>query len=350
MHHESMQVAFFLSGLKPSSPFPFSRWITQILPTTSADEKKTFSLHVPSLQPHRQGDQVPIRFYVPPAPKTIKGKVPVVVWMHGGGFVFGSVSDASSDRTARAIADALDVYVIAVDYSLAPEHPFPDGLEDCYAVLAQLEEGNADWIVGRGKFSHIPPISRSHVFVGGVGAGGNLALQSTLLWEDRRLSNKEPLPSLLPQYHSHSGKLQILGGFLMTPDLMMVPSSPHYYKSELILMHDTSDMLRRLYLNVSTEEEATRLMLDPFVGTTNTMEAIAKLKTRFELFSMTPCLYHEDIKDFHKNVTEGYGGDCALMSYFQSVQGEIFLRKDSHSSFIHRFWNLVDSTIPEFYK
>ena len=69
MHHESMQVAFFLSGLKPSSPFPFSRWITQILPTTSADEKKTFSLHVPSLQPHRQGDQVPIRFYVPPAPK-----------------------------------------------------------------------------------------------------------------------------------------------------------------------------------------------------------------------------------------------------------------------------------------
>jgi len=348
MYHEGMQTAFFLSGLTASSPFPFSRWITRLLPTTPTDEKTSFSLHVPSLQPHRAGDQVPIRLYVPSSPKSIKGKVPVIVWMHGGGFVFGSVAEYSADRLARTTAQQLGVYVVAVDYSLAPEHPFPDGLEDCYAVLAHLELATADWIRATGNFSHHMPMSLSHVFVGGVGAGANLAFHSTLLWEDRRLSNKELLPSKLQHHHTHStNRLKILANFLVTPDMMMSPPPPEYYTSELVLQPDTSDILRRLYLNASSQEEALRLMEDPFVGMTNIMEVVAKGNVKIELFSLSPSLYHQEVRYFHENMTE-LGGPSAMMTYFQNVQGEIYWRQDILSSYIHRFWSLLDNMIAEY--
>nr|WSX78456.1 alpha/beta hydrolase [Streptomyces sp. NBC_00899] len=72
---------------------------------------------------------VPLRRYRPGGPG-----LPLLVFLHGGGFVFCDLD--THDRTCRRIARACDVDVLAVDYRLAPEHPHPAALDDAVAVLA----------------------------------------------------------------------------------------------------------------------------------------------------------------------------------------------------------------------
>ena len=80
--------------------------------------------------------EVLVRVYAP-ADRTTA--VPGLLDIHGGGFVMGSI-DMEHAAAARFVR-ALGIVVVAVEYRLAPEHPFPAGLEDCYAALA--------WMVAR---------------------------------------------------------------------------------------------------------------------------------------------------------------------------------------------------------
>ncbi|WP_079189569.1 alpha/beta hydrolase [Actinacidiphila paucisporea] len=73
---------------------------------------------------------VPVRRYRPGG-----DGLPLLVFLHGGGFVFCDLD--THDRTCRRIARACDVDVLAVDYRLAPEHPHPAALDDAVAVLRQ---------------------------------------------------------------------------------------------------------------------------------------------------------------------------------------------------------------------
>jgi acetyl esterase len=61
------------------------------------------------------------------------GRLPAVVYLHGGGWTFGSVD--AHDRLMRLLSRAAEAAVIGVDYRLAPEHPFPAPLEDCRAAI-----------------------------------------------------------------------------------------------------------------------------------------------------------------------------------------------------------------------
>jgi acetyl esterase len=89
------------------------------------------------------------------------------VWFHGGGFVLGSI--ASHDGVCRALASQAGIVVASVEYRLAPEHPFPAGLEDAIAVTR--------WILARGEVLGIDPRA---VAVGGDSAGGNFATGAAL--------------------------------------------------------------------------------------------------------------------------------------------------------------------------
>jgi acetyl esterase len=110
------------------------------------------------------GGPVPVRVYRPHAAPGAG----VLVWLHGGSFVAGSL-DGSEDQ-ARALALASGCTVVAVDYRLAPEHRFPAGLEDCYATVA--------WAAGRpAELGDVGP----GLAVGGESAGGTLAAAVTLL-------------------------------------------------------------------------------------------------------------------------------------------------------------------------
>lgn len=92
--------------------------------------------------------------------KDVRPKQPALLWIHGGGYVMG----AADDERSMAIAHACDVTVFSVDYRLAPEQPFPAGLNDCYSVL--------NWIMQEAESLGIDP---SCVAIGGASAGGGLA-------------------------------------------------------------------------------------------------------------------------------------------------------------------------------
>lgn len=102
-------------------------------------------------------------------PSGSSSPAPGLVWIHGGGYVIGSA--AQDDRLCRDWADRLGVVVAAVEYRLAPEHPYPTPLEDCYQVLT--------WLAG------LPGVDADRVAIGGASAGGGLAAALALLARDR---------------------------------------------------------------------------------------------------------------------------------------------------------------------
>jgi len=97
-----------------------------------------------------------------------EGPAPTLVFYHGGGFVIGSL--ASHDRDCRALANRGQCQVIAVDYRLAPEHPFPAAVDDAVAALERI-------VGAAGEFDVDP----ARVAVGGDSAGGNLAAGTALV-------------------------------------------------------------------------------------------------------------------------------------------------------------------------
>jgi acetyl esterase len=97
----------------------------------------------------------------------------LVIYFHGGGWCIGSV--ALMDGVAREIAYSTGAVVISVEYRLAPEHPYPAGLEDCRAVTR--------WALANPSRWHVPP---GAVVVAGESAGGNLAAAVALSLRDSR--------------------------------------------------------------------------------------------------------------------------------------------------------------------
>ena len=94
-------------------------------------------------------------------------KLPLLIYFHGGGWTFGSINSCS--RYCDAMAASGKVKVIAVDYRLAPENPFPAGLEDCInSVLYAIENSDSLGIDCR------------QITLGGDSSGGNLAISAAL--------------------------------------------------------------------------------------------------------------------------------------------------------------------------
>ena len=112
---------------------------------------------------------VPIRLYRPAGANAVS---PCIVYLHGGAFTKGNLD--SGDPVAWGIADITGLVVVSADYRLAPEHPFPCGVEDCYAVLLALSKHGADY-----------GIDGKRLAVWGDSAGGNMAAAVCLMARDR---------------------------------------------------------------------------------------------------------------------------------------------------------------------
>jgi acetyl esterase len=121
---------------------------------------------VEDLQAQGPRGAIPLRLY---RPQTNTPK-PLLIWCHGGGFVLGDLD--TNDTPLRALANRSGCAVLAVDYRLAPEHPFPAGIEDGYAALA--------WAAAR---TH--ELGASRIVIGGDSAGGNIATVVTMLARER---------------------------------------------------------------------------------------------------------------------------------------------------------------------
>jgi acetyl esterase len=114
------------------------------------------------------GGPIPARLY-----RSAKnGTLPVLVFLHGGGWVVGNID--SHEAMCRHLANRAECAVLSVDYRMGPEHKFPAAVEDCFAATV--------WTAGNAAALGVDP---GRLAVGGDSAGGNLAAVVSLLARDK---------------------------------------------------------------------------------------------------------------------------------------------------------------------
>src|SRR6266851_9914310 len=162
------QVRAFIEMLKATIPADAPRtW--QLTPQQAREQCERFfapfnaggpqmaearDLRVPG---HR--GEIPARLFVP---RNAAPKSPGLLYLHGGGFVIGSIS--THDRLARELAERLGARVLLPEYALAPEHPYPQGLDDCVDA--------ARWVSVNSSQLGIDP---ARLLIGGDSAGATLS-------------------------------------------------------------------------------------------------------------------------------------------------------------------------------
>ncbi|MGI3779629.1 MAG: alpha/beta hydrolase [Janthinobacterium lividum] len=113
-------------------------------------------------------------------PRRAAGPLPLLVNLHGGGFVFGNLSGA--DWLCGQLADRVGAVVVSVDYRLAPEHPAPAPYEDAWAATC--------WLLEHASSLGADP---ARAVIVGESAGGSLAALVTLALRERRRSDPTAL-------------------------------------------------------------------------------------------------------------------------------------------------------------
>ena len=147
-----------LAALAPPSADPIAaarNSYRQLVPLAGEPEPvHTIKDHIIETSAYR----VPIRIYNPSGGRDL----PAVIFFHGGWFIGGDLE--THDRPLRALANAANCIVVAVDYRLAPEHPFPAAIDDGFAVL--------QWVASEGAAFGI---DRNLLIIAGDSAGGAIA-------------------------------------------------------------------------------------------------------------------------------------------------------------------------------
>ena len=115
------------------------------------------------------GLSVKLRIY---RPEAIAEPAPALLWMHGGGLVVGNAK--MEDAYLTKFVKALGIVVVSVDYRLAPDHPYPAAIDDCYTALR--------WVHAQAGSLGVDP---DRIAIGGESAGGGLAASLAQLVYDR---------------------------------------------------------------------------------------------------------------------------------------------------------------------
>ncbi|MFE5429685.1 alpha/beta hydrolase [Peribacillus simplex] len=154
----------------------------------------------------RDQPTVRVRIY---EPNKKNGVLPGLLWIHGGGYVLG-IPEGDDVLCQRFVTEA-NCVVVSVDYRLAPEHPYPAGLEDCYAVLKWFSEHASE--LG---------VDASRIGAAGASAGGGLTAGLTLLARDRKgpeLCFQMPLYPMIDDRNNSPSSIEITGNMVWNHDL-----------------------------------------------------------------------------------------------------------------------------------
>lgn len=173
--------------------------------------------------------EIPVRIYEPDG----NGPFPPLVFFHGGGWILGGLE--THDALCRALTNASEFVVIAVDYRLAPEHRFPAALEDCYAATQWVATNAAS--VGA---------TQNALATVGESAGGTLAAGVALLARDRNGPEIDHQTLVYPPtsyaFDTDSYEENAQGYFLTREDMKRFWSG--YLRSELDGRHPYASPLR----------------------------------------------------------------------------------------------------------
>lgn len=112
---------------------------------------------------------IKVRIY---RPVDATGTLPGIYFIHGGGMILGDID--GEDAVATSVCEQVDAVVVSVEYRLAPEHPYPAPVEDCYAGLA--------WMARHAAELRVDP---DRLAVYGGSAGGGLTIAISMLARDR---------------------------------------------------------------------------------------------------------------------------------------------------------------------
>jgi acetyl esterase/lipase len=151
----------------PEARVKMKKMVTALLANLPAVEGVTSQ---DQFAPGLRGDPaVRVRVY---RPDHQPSKLPALYWIHGGGYVMGDIEQ--DDRLMKQLVKRIGCVTVSVDYRLAPEHPFPAPVEDCYAGLK--------WLFAHANQLGVEP---SRIAIGGASGGGGLAAGLALLARDR---------------------------------------------------------------------------------------------------------------------------------------------------------------------
>lgn len=186
--------------------------------------------------PGRGGD-IPVRVY---RPEGLTAPAPLIVYLHGGSWIFGGIE--SHDPATRLIARTARAVVVSVDYRLAPEHPFPAGLEDAQDALRWAFE-NAASVGG----------DPTKVVVGGDSAGGNFSIALSVWCRDEGL----PLAAQLLIYPSsdlskrYPAMDELASGYLLETPPVEFPDRAYLVEPELRFDPRVSPILTESFAGVA---------------------------------------------------------------------------------------------------
>ncbi len=170
-----LEAAAKLPAIRFERPFDPQRLINDALAMTLADGGPPMA-ETTDRWVFGRGRRILCRVYKP----TGSANLPVLVYFHGGGWVWSSID--THDRLVREYAAAAGCAVVSVDYALSPEAVFPQAIEECAAVVRWIGAHGAEW-----------GLDPARIALGGDSAGGNLALGTALMLRD---AGATPSPSL----------------------------------------------------------------------------------------------------------------------------------------------------------
>ena len=163
----------FPEGLRAIGDLP-ARRAAQRPASVPVDAVRDMSTHGPAVAAEDRdvivpdaGPPVRVRIYRPTAMATCDVTSPGILYIHGGGMIYGDLD--AEDDDARFLAVATGAVVVSVDYRLAPEHPYPAAVADCVTTL--------EWVAAHAPELHVDP---ARIAVFGGSAGGCLAIATAL--------------------------------------------------------------------------------------------------------------------------------------------------------------------------
>ena len=140
---------------------------------------------------------VGVRIY---RPKAASGVLPGIFFIHGGGMIMGSVE--GENLKAAELCEAIQAVVVSVEYRLAPEHPHPAPVQDCYAALKRMAQ-NADELA----------FDMDRLAVVGGSAGGGLTIATTMMARDKgfpRICFQMPLYPMIDDRNETPSSYEIM--------------------------------------------------------------------------------------------------------------------------------------------